>query len=99
MVICLAHALSVAWGLLQQVEPTLVNHVALENGQMLELVVVKTVSIHLDVKPVYPYPLVPLVRLDMKVMTMEDVERVVKEHTHQPVVNALLVLPVNGLFL
>jgi len=99
MVICLAHALSVTRELIQLVVPTLVNHAVPENGQMLETIAVNTVSICLDAKPVYLHLHVPPVKLDMKVMTTEDVNHVTKEHIRRPVVNVLLVLRVNGHFL
>jgi len=99
MVICPARALSVAEELTHWVEPTLVKHAVPENGQVQETTAVNIVSIHLDVKPVYPHLLVPLVRLDMKVMAMEVAHNALKEHIRQLMVNVRPALLVNGHFL
>jgi len=48
MVICLAHALNASVDIIQQVQPTLVNHAVLANGQMQEIAVVKIVLTLLD---------------------------------------------------
>jgi len=48
MVIYLAHALNVLVDIIQQVQPTLVNHAVLANGQMQEIAFVKIVLTLLD---------------------------------------------------
>jgi len=76
----------------------LVNHAVLENGLTQEIAVVKIVLVLtlLDAKHAQRQPLVALVRLDMKVITLEDAEYVMKEHILQPVDLVFLVLLVNG---
>jgi len=101
MAIYLAHALNVLVDIIQKAELILVNPAALENGQTQEIAVVKIVLVLtlLDAKHAQRQPLVALVRLDMKVITLEDAEYAMKEHILQPVDLVVLVLLVNGPFL
>jgi len=99
MVICLVHALNVLVDIIQQVELILVNHAVLANGQMQEITFVNIVLTLLDAKHALRQALVALVRLDMKVITLEDAEYAMKEHILQPVDLVFLVLLVNGPFL
>jgi len=99
MVICLVHALNALVDIIQQVQPTLVNHAVLANGPMQEIAFVKIVSRLLDAKHALQQALVALVSLDMKVITLEDAEYVMKEHILQPVDLVFLALMVNGRYL
>jgi len=65
-------------------------------GLTQQMIIVNTVLKLMDVILVIQPPLVVLVSLDMKVMKMEDVLHVMKEHTLQPVVLVLLALMANG---
>jgi len=74
----------------------LVNHAVLENGLTQEIAVVKIVLTLLDAKHALQQALVALVRLDMKVMVLEDVEYARMGHTLLLVVSVFLVLAANG---
>jgi len=98
MVIYLAHALNALVDIIQKAELILVNHAVQANGQTQEIAVVKIVLVQilLDAKHALQQVLVALVRLDMKVMVLEDVEYALLGHTLLPAGSVFLVLAANG---